>query len=71
MDYTVKIENFEGPLDLLLYFIQRDKKIGKPLLYGTSQKSLEAFEINDLNDLPSIKEMEEITNMNNINNEIK
>ena len=25
MDYTVKIENFEGPLDLLLYFIQRDK----------------------------------------------
>ena len=25
MDYTIKIENFEGPLDLLLYFIQRDK----------------------------------------------
>ena len=49
----------------------RDKKVGKPLLYGTSQKFLEAFEINDLNDLPSIKEMEEITNMNNINNEIK
>ena len=25
MDYTIKIDNFEGPLDLLLYFIQRDK----------------------------------------------
>ena len=25
MDYQVKIENFEGPLDLLLFFIQRDQ----------------------------------------------
>ena len=25
MNYTVKIDNFEGPLDLLLYFIQKDK----------------------------------------------
>ena len=25
MDYTIKIDNFQGPLDLLLYFIQRDK----------------------------------------------
>ena len=24
MDYQVKIENFEGPMDLLLFFIQRD-----------------------------------------------
>ena len=23
--FTVKLENFEGPLDLLLYFIKRDK----------------------------------------------
>ena len=25
MNYKVKLDNFEGPLDLLLYFIQRDK----------------------------------------------
>ena len=25
MDYQVKVENFEGPIDLLLFFIQRDK----------------------------------------------
>ena len=25
MAYTIHLENFEGPLDLLLYFIQRDK----------------------------------------------
>jgi len=25
MDYRITIENFEGPLDLLLFFIQRDK----------------------------------------------
>ncbi len=25
MSYNVKIDNFEGPMDLLLYFIQRDK----------------------------------------------
>ena len=23
--FTIKLENFEGPLDLLLYFIKRDK----------------------------------------------
>ena len=25
MDYQVKLENFEGPMDLLLYFIRRDE----------------------------------------------
>ena len=25
MDYKVKVENFEGPMDLLIFFIQRDK----------------------------------------------
>jgi len=25
MDYQVKVENFEGPMDLLLFFIQRDR----------------------------------------------
>ena len=25
MTYRVHLENFEGPLDLLLYFIRRDK----------------------------------------------
>lgn len=25
MSYSVKLDNFEGPMDLLLYFIQRDK----------------------------------------------
>jgi len=25
MEYKVKVENFEGPMDLLLFFIQRDK----------------------------------------------
>ena len=25
MDYQVKIDKFEGPMDLLLFFIQRDK----------------------------------------------
>ena len=25
MDYQIKIENFEGPMDLLLFFIQRDR----------------------------------------------
>ncbi len=39
----------------------RDDGIGKPLLYGTSQKFLEAFGINDLSDLPKIKELRELT----------
>ena len=39
----------------------RDKGIGKPLLYGTSQKFLEAFGINNLFDLPKIKEISELT----------
>ena len=25
MSYRIKLENFEGPLDLLLYFIRRDE----------------------------------------------
>ena len=25
MDYQVKVDKFEGPMDLLLFFIQRDK----------------------------------------------
>ena len=25
MDYEIKLENYEGPMDLLLFFIQRDK----------------------------------------------
>ena len=25
MDYQVKVDNFEGPMNLLLFFIQRDK----------------------------------------------
>ena len=25
MDYQVKVDNFEGPMDLLLFFIQRHK----------------------------------------------
>ena len=25
MDYRIKLQNFEGPLDLLLFFISRDK----------------------------------------------
>ena len=49
----------------------RDKGIGQPLLYGTSQKFLEAFGINNLSDLQNIKEISEITNMIEINDEIK
>ena len=39
----------------------RDQSIGKPLLYGTSQKFLEAFGIDSISDLPNLKDIDGIT----------
>ncbi len=38
----------------------RDQSIGKPLLYGTSQKFLEAFGIDSISDLPNLKDIDGI-----------
>ena len=38
----------------------RDQRIGKPLLYGTSQKFLEAFGIDSISDLPNLKDIDGI-----------
>ncbi len=40
----------------------RDSSAGRALLYGTTQKFLEALGIHSLEDLPSIKEIESIIN---------
>ena len=49
----------------------RDKGIGKSLLYGTSQKFLEAFGINNLSDLPKIKEISELTALSGADDAVK
>jgi segregation and condensation protein B len=41
----------------------RDQSIGKPLLYGTSQKFLEAFGIDTISDLPNLKDIDGITGL--------
>ena len=37
---------------------------GRPLIYGTTKRFLETFDLKDLNDLPSLKEMEAILGEN-------
>ena len=40
--------------------VGRSQKIGRPLLYGTTDKFLELFGLNVLSDLPNLRELEEI-----------
>jgi len=42
--------------------IGRSEKVGKPLLYATTSRFLEAFGLKSLKDLPNLKEINEITN---------
>ena len=58
MNYQVKIENFEGPMDLLLFFIQRDQLniYDIPIAHITSE-FLESFGLKTISDLPKLKEL--------------
>lgn len=44
----------------LIMILGRKDVPGRPLVYGTSKRFLEEFNLNDLTDLPSLKELEEI-----------
>lgn len=44
----------------LIKVLGRDDKPGRPMLYATSKKFLEVFELKDLSELPSLKEIKEI-----------
>ena len=53
MSYEIKLEQFEGPLDLLLFFIYRDKiNIYDIPISNITQEFLELFGLNHLSDLP-------------------
>jgi segregation and condensation protein B len=46
--------------DLIRISSRRDNLPGKPMLYATTKKFLEVFELNDLNSLPTIEEIKKI-----------
>jgi segregation and condensation protein B len=45
----------------LIRVLGRDDKPGRPMLYATSKKFLEIFDLKDLSELPTLKEIQEIT----------
>jgi segregation and condensation protein B len=45
----------------LIRVLGRDDKPGRPMLYATSKKFLELFDLKDLSELPTLKEIQEIT----------
>ena len=63
MDYRVKVDNFEGPMDLLLFFIQRDRLniYDIPIAHiGTSQIFLASLGLDKIANLPKLKELSEL-----------
>lgn len=46
----------------LILIIGRSETIGKPLLYGTSEKFMEYFGLNSLTDLPVLKDVTQVEN---------
>jgi segregation and condensation protein B len=46
----------------LVHIIGRSQALGRPLLYGTSQKFMEYFGLNDLSELPALKDFKLIEN---------
>ena len=55
-DYSLRKLMEFGLVDV----VGRSQKIGRPLLYGTTDKFLELFGINSVSDLPNLRELEEI-----------
>ncbi|MBC8313338.1 MAG: SMC-Scp complex subunit ScpB [Candidatus Cloacimonetes bacterium] len=50
-------------LDVKLVKIQgRQKVLGRPLLYGTTDKFMKFFGLNNIEELPNIREIKEVTN---------
>ncbi|MDI6798241.1 MAG: SMC-Scp complex subunit ScpB [Desulfatibacillaceae bacterium] len=45
----------------LIRVLGRDDKPGRPMLYATSKRFLEIFDLKDLSELPTLKEIQEIT----------
>ena len=45
----------------LIRIMSRKSLPGKPLIYGTTRKFLEVFDLRDLNSLPKLKEIRELT----------
>ncbi len=43
----------------LVRIVGRKDVLGRPIIYGTTRKFLEVFNLRDLSDLPSLKEIEE------------
>lgn len=46
----------------LIHIIGRSEVVGKPLLYGTSEKFMEYFGLNSLTDLPVLKDVTYVNN---------
>jgi len=46
----------------LVHIMGRSQALGRPLLYGTSQKFMEYFGLNDLSELPALKDFKLIEN---------
>ena len=44
----------------LIRVLGRDDKPGRPMLYGTTKRFLEVFDLKDLSELPTLKEIQEL-----------
>lgn len=44
----------------LIRIVGRQELPGRPLIYGTSKKFLEVFDLNDLSDLPTLEELKDL-----------
>ena len=63
MYYRVKVDNFEGPMGLFLFFIQRDRLniCNIPIAHiGTSQIILASLGLDKIANLPKLKELSEL-----------
>ncbi len=45
----------------LIKIVGRKNLPGKPLIYGTTKRFLEVFDLKDINSLPRLKEIRELT----------
>ena len=46
----------------LIRIVGREPLPGKPIIYGTTKRFLEVFDLKDLSSLPTLKEIEELDN---------
>jgi segregation and condensation protein B len=53
----------------LVRIVGRKDVPGKPIIYGTTRKFLEAFNLNDLSELPTLREMKDIQEQQGVGSE--